>query len=91
MDARSQAIDIVAGLPEAYIASTLEILKNVKQISAMNAFETSAEIVPGLFYKRSASEKIRASVEALAGALPLTDMTLEDFRAERLAKYADIG
>ena len=87
---RSQAMDIIAGLPEPYIAYTLDILKNVKQMSAIHISTAKAGTMPVRLHKRSNSARIRSAIDAIAGALPPTDSTLEDFRAERLKRYADI-
>ena len=88
---RSQAIDIIVELPESYIAYTLDILKNVKQMSVLNASNEKTGIIPFSLHKRKNSSKIQATIDALAGALPDTNMKLADFREERLKKYANLG
>lgn len=45
---------------------------------------------PKRLHERENSKEIEAAIEAIAGTLPTTDMTLSDFREERLGKYADI-
>ena len=89
MDAmRSQAIHIISELPEPYIVYALEILKNVKQMSGLGMAEDG---MPARLHERANSREILAAVNALAGALPDDGMTLEEFRGERLGKYADIA
>ena len=88
---RSQAIDIIVGLPESYIEYTLDILKNVKQMSALSATSEKTSIMPLRLHKRKNSAKIQETIDALLGALPDTDMKLADFREERLKKYANLG
>ena len=88
---RSQAIDIIVGLPEPYMAYALDILKNVKQMSAIHLPAEKVDAVPVRLHKRDDSARIQAAIDSLAGALPPTDMTLADFREERLGKYAAIG
>ena len=92
MDAlRSQAIDIIEGLPESYIAYTLDILKNVQRMSAISTASGKASRAPLHLHQRKDSAQIRENIDALSGALPCTDMTLADLREERLKKYANLA
>ena len=89
MDAmRDQAIHIITELPEPYIVYALEILKNVRQMSALGR---AASGFPAQVHERANSKEIQEAIEAITGALPSTEMTLADFRKERLEKYADIA
>ncbi len=90
---RSQAIDIIVGLPDSYIGYALDILKNVEQMSALQDSKPRESILPERerLHKRADSMRRQETIDSLTGVLPPTDMTLEDFREERLKKYADIG
>ena len=87
---RTKAIHIINELPEPYIVYALEILRNVRQMSGLG---TSAKKngFPTHLHERENSKEIEAAVDALTGALPDTGMTLDNLRAERLKKYADIA
>lgn len=41
--------------------------------------------------KRKNSAEIENAINSLIGVLPETDMTLEDYKAERLAKYENLA
>lgn len=91
MDAmRNQAIHIISELPEPYIVYVLEILKNVRQMSDLGIV-AKTNGVPMRLHEKENSKEIQAAIENMTGALPRTEMALDDFRGERLKKYADIA
>ncbi len=88
---RSQAMDIIAELPEEHIAYVLGILENVKRISCTKENTKKLPHFPLHLTKKENSDEIKQAIDALSGALPDTGMSLEEYRAERLAKYENFA
>ena len=88
---RNRAIDIISELPEEHIAYVLAILENVKRISCDREIPHTSAKAPLHLTKRKNYDEIEQALNAISGALPDTGMSLEDYRAERLAKYEYFG
>ena len=80
--ARAQAMDILAELPEVYIVRVLDFMKKLNN-APVEKFT--------VHHKKTDAANIKKALNAISGALPQTDMTLEDFRNERLNKYANFA
>ena len=87
MNLRTEAINIIAEMPEIYIFKALELLEKFKQ-----EYEGKSKPHQKVIRKEKANAaQIQAAIEAISGALPSTDITLEDLRAERLRKYESLA
>ena len=60
------------------------------EIAASQAVVGQTGAVPIRLHERSDSARIQEAIDAFAGALPVSAVTLAQVREERLKKYADI-
>ena len=88
---RNQAMDIISELPEEHIAYVLAILENIQRISRPREIPHASAQFPLHLTKRENYDEIEQALNAISGAVPDTGMSLEEYRAERLAKYETIA
>ncbi|MGN1193487.1 MAG: UDP-N-acetylenolpyruvoylglucosamine reductase [Dorea sp.] len=74
---RKDVMELVDQIPEDKLIFVIQIIQGMKGL-----YEGS-----GNSKENKKSEDVESIVQSLVGAIPSTDMTLEDFREERLRKY----
>lgn len=74
---RKDVMELVDQIPEDKLIFVIQIIQGMKGL-----YEGS-----GNSKENKKSEDVESIVQSLVGAIPSTDMTLEDFREERLKKY----
>lgn len=74
---RKDVMELVDQIPEDKLIFVIQIIQGMKGL-----YEGS-----GNSKENKKSEDVESIVQSLIGALPSTDMSLEDFREERLRKY----
>ena len=74
---RKDVMELVDQIPEDKLMFVSQIIQGMKGL-----YEGS-----GNSKENKKSEDVESIVQSLIGALPSTDMSLEDFREERLRKY----
>ncbi|MDY2628039.1 MAG: UDP-N-acetylenolpyruvoylglucosamine reductase [Lachnospiraceae bacterium] len=74
---RKDVMELVDQIPEDKLIFVIQIMQGMKGL-----YEGS-----GNSKENKKSEDVESIVQSLVGAIPSIDMTLEDFREERLRKY----
>lgn len=74
---RKDVMELVDQIPEDKLIFVIQIIQGMKGL-----YEGS-----GNSKENKKSEDVESIVQSLIGALPSTDISLEDFREERLRKY----
>ncbi|MGN1184837.1 MAG: UDP-N-acetylenolpyruvoylglucosamine reductase [Oliverpabstia sp.] len=77
---RKDVMELVDQIPEDKLIFVIQIIQGMKGL-----YEGSANSK-----KNKKSEDVESIVQSLVGVIPSTDMSLEDFRDERLRKYEAI-
>ena len=74
---RKDVMELVEQIPEEKLIFVIQIIQGMKGL-----YEGSVNSI-----ENKKSEDVESIVQSLVGAIPYTDMSLEDFREERLRKY----
>ncbi|MCI6996882.1 MAG: UDP-N-acetylenolpyruvoylglucosamine reductase [Eubacterium sp.] len=77
---RKDVMELVDQIPEDKLIFVIQIIQGMKGL-----YEGSANSK-----KNKKSEDVESIVQSLVGVIPSIDMSLEDFREERLRKYEAI-